>query len=202
MRTPNTTCLLCDKPLYRRPGDMARTRYAACMACRNEAQKVAGITDAQQAGLMLGRPKGTNHRQGYQHRPESRRKTSESHKRWCAENPGKVAARGEKTRGAQHYRWNGGSSRLNISIRQMNENRRWTDAVRDRDGERCVDCGATGDLNSHHLVELAELIARLGIKSRDDARANASELWNLDNGVTLCEPCHYVRHGRARREVA
>lgn len=46
MRTPNTQCLLCAKPLYRRPYEMAKVRYAACMACRSEAQKVSGIPRA------------------------------------------------------------------------------------------------------------------------------------------------------------
>src|SRR5687767_3727707 len=115
MRTPNTQCLLCNKPLYRRPSELAKTRYAACMNCRSEAQKVSGITEKQLNGLSRGRMKGTNHRTGYRHKEESRRKASESHRRWCAENPEKVKERGEKLRGERHYRWNGGSSKLNDS---------------------------------------------------------------------------------------
>ena len=66
----------------------------------------------------------------------------------------------------------------------------------------CVRCGSVEHLESHHVVELADLIERLGIKSRDDARKHAAMLWDLDNGITLCEPCHYVEHGRTRRESA
>lgn len=195
MRTPNTVCLLCQKPLYRRPSDMARSRYAACMACRSEAQKVAGTTERQHDGLSRGRVKGTNHRDGYRHREESKAKISRSHKDWCAANPDRVAARGAKVQGEKHYRWNGGSSKLNTSIRQMTENRRWMDAVKARDGE-CVRCGCDDNLESHHKKGLAELIAELGILSRDDARKHAAVLWDLENGETLCGPCHYAEHGR------
>lgn len=193
MRTPNTHCLLCEKPLYRRPNELARVRYAACMACRSEAQKVAGITEAQHAGLRLGRPKGTNHRTGYRHKEESKRKASASHKAFWAANPEKAIARGK--RGEAHYRWKGGASKFNTSIRQMRENRRWMDAVKARDGA-CMRCGSAEHLESHHKTGLAKLIEDLAIKSRDDARRHAAALWSIDNGVTLCRPCHYQEHGR------
>ncbi len=195
MRTPNTECLLCRKPLYRRPSDMAKARYAACVACRSEAQKVAGITQAQHEGLARGRAKGTNHRDGYTHREESKRRAAEANRKFWAKNPDKALARGAKTRAENHYGWNGGSSKLNTSIRQMTENRKWMDAVKSRDG-KCLRCGSAVDLESHHKEELADLIARLDIKSRDDARRHAAVLWDLNNGETLCRPCHYSEHGR------
>jgi hypothetical protein len=196
MRTPNTQCLICAKPLYRRPYEMVKVRYAACMEHRSEAQKVAGITEAQQAGLKLGRPKGTNHRTGYKHREESKRKASESHKAFNAANPDFAKQRGAKTRGELNVRWKGGSTRLNASIRQMTENRRWMDAVKGRDG-CCVRCGSTDRLESHHKRSLANIIDDLGLKNRDDARRHAAVVWDLDNGETLCEQCHYGEHGRS-----
>lgn len=195
MRTPNTACVLCQKPLYRRPSDMARARYAACMACRSEAQKVAGITNRQLDGLSKGRVKGENRRRGYKHRDESKQKTAEANRQFWRENPDKLAARGAKLRGEQHYLWKGGISKLNTSIRQMTENRRWMDAVKARDG-KCVRCGCADNLESHHKKSLAELIAELSIQSRDDARKHAAALWGLENGEALCGPCHYAEHGR------
>lgn len=189
--------MVCAKPLYRRPGELARVRHVACMAHRAQAQKLSGVTEAQQAGLSKGRAKGTNHRTGYQHKAESRRKAAESHKAWCAANHERVAARGAKMRAEAHYAWKGGIAKLNKSIRQMNENRRWMDAIKARDG-CCTRCGGTELLEAHHKTELSALIERLGIRSRDDARANAAALWDLDNGVTLCQPCHYQEHGRKR----
>lgn len=195
VRTPNTECLLCGKPLYRRPGEMFRTRYAACMEHRSEAQKAMGITDKQHDGLRLGRVKGDNHRTGYRHTKSSKRKASAANKKFWKDNPDKALARGAKTRGDKHPSWKGGVSKFNTSIRQMTENRAWMDAVKARDGA-CARCGSAEDLEAHHKVHLADLIEKHEIKSREGARVKAAILWDLDNGETLCRRCHYVEHGR------
>jgi 5-methylcytosine-specific restriction endonuclease McrA len=197
VRTPNTQCLLCGKPLYRRPADMAKHRYAACMACRSEAQKQSGITEKQYAGLSLGREKGTNHRTGYRHREESKRKVAEKNRAFWAAHPEKAYERGAKNRGENNYKWKGGITKLNKAIRQMRQNRKWMDAIKARDG-CCIRCGSTDKLESHHTPELSVLIAHFNIKSCEDARTHAESLWSLDNGITLCEPCHYTEHGRRR----
>ena len=181
--------------MYRRPYELAKVRHVACMEHRALAQKITGITEAQKEALKLGSVKGENYRTGYKHRPESKKKASESHKRWCAENPERLMERASKIRAEKHYRWNGGSTRLNISIRQMVENRKWMLAVRARDG-KCVECWATELLEAHHITPLAVLLQQLGVKNRDGARVHASVLWNVDNGRTLCRSCHYSEHGR------
>lgn len=195
MRTPNTTCVLCHKPLYRRPTELAKIRYAACMSCRSTAQSVVGVTAAQRAGLALGAKKGTNYRNGRLDTPETRAKKSKSCREFYETRPDVAAARGEKTRGENHYRWNGGSSQLNKSIRRMDENRKWAAAVKVRNGRRCVACGSTERLESHHIIEMADLISEHHITNRDEARA-CTELWDINNGKTLCVPCHYSQHGR------
>jgi len=195
MRTPNAACMVCEKPLYRRPNELARVRHVACMAHRGQAQALSGVTEAQRAGLALGSVKGTNHRTGYSHRPESKAKTSAANRAYWAANPELAVARG--VRAEAHYRWKGGISRLNLSIRQMNENRKWMDAVKARDGA-CLRCASTDLLEAHHRTTLAALIERLGIRSRDDARTHAAALWDLSNGETLCQSCHYIEHGRKR----
>ena len=194
MRTPNTECCICGKPLYRRPFELAKVRYVACMEHRAEAARQREPTDAQKSALALGRVPGTNNREGYKHREESKLKASESHKAWCAANPDKVKARGEKTRGENHYRWKGGASQLNASIRRLTENRKWMDSIKARDG-KCSVCGATENLEAHHIIPLSVLIEANGIKNREQAR-ECAELWNLSNGVTVCMKCHYEIHGR------
>lgn len=201
MRTPNAQCIVCGKPLYRRPYELAKTRFAACMAHRAQAQVVAGITPEQKRGLSLGREKGTNHRTGYSHREESKLQTAAANKAFWAAHPELAMARGAKIRGQKNYLWKGGITKLNKAIRQMSENRKWMDAVKERDG-CCTRCGATDSLESHHIIELAALMEQLDIKTCDDARAHASVLWDLTNGVTLCIPCHYAEHGRTYREAA
>ncbi len=200
MRTPNTACIICEKPLYRRPFELANIRYAACMAHRAKAQSVAGITEAQATGLSQGRVKGDNRRTGTKHSEATRAKTSASHKKWCAENPDRVAERAKKLRAENHYNWKGGSSRLNVTVRGLHENRKWMNAVKSRDGQ-CLRCGSTDNLEAHHIIELADLIETHGIKTADDAR-NTPGLWDLENGETLCRLCHYAHHGREYNEAA
>lgn len=198
MRTPNTKCTVCGKPLYRRPNELAKVRYVACMEHRNEAQERAGLTDTQKAALAIGRRPGTNNRTGYKHREESKRKASKSHKAWCSANHDKVKERGAKTRGNNHYNWKGGCSRLNAAIRRLTENRAWMDAVKTRDG-KCLVCGSTEKLEAHHIVPLAVLVGVHGITNREQAR-DCAAFWDLANGMTACDRCHYKIHGRQYKD--
>lgn len=52
-----------------------------------------------------------------------------------------------------------------------------------RDGGACVDCQSTDSLHVHHLQALRQF---------DGDWKSANELSNL---VTVCSPCHLVRHG-------
>lgn len=194
MRTPNCKCVICGKSLYRRPRELAKVRWVACLEHRDEAKRLFPVTEAQKNALELGREKGTNHLDGIPKSKESNRKRAKSISGWCKNNLDRVTERGKKTRGENHYNWRGGSSRLNSSIRRLTENRKWMDAVKERDG-KCVNCGSIEVLESHHIIPLAQLIEMNGVTDRDMAR-NTPELWNIDNGITLCQPCHYKVHGR------
>jgi len=194
MRTPNTECAICNKPLYRRPFEFKKARYFACNDCRETAKKKAPVTNKQKESLKLGRTKGDNHLTGIPKSKESNIKRSKTHKKFWKENPEKLAERAKKTRGANHYRWKGGVTKLNRSIRQMTENRNWQKAIKERD-KHCMSCGSKNELEAHHIVSIAEIIEKNGIKNRQDAR-KCKELWNLDNGVTYCKKCHYKKHGR------
>lgn len=194
MRTPNSECLICKKPLYRRKFELAKVRYVACMEHRVEARNRYPQTEKQKEALKLGRTKGDNHLTGIPKSEASNRKRSESHKKWAKENPEKLKARSEKTRGEKHYRWNGGISKLNLSIRRMTENRKWMDAIKARD-KKCTECGSEKNLESHHIKPLKELIEKYKIKNRDDAR-KCKALWDLKNGKTLCRKCHYKLDNR------
>jgi len=190
MRTPNTECSICGKPLYRRPSEFKEGVEFCCKECRGILYKNRPPSE----NLKLGREKGTNHLKGIPKSDESNNKRAESNKEFWANNKEKAIQRGEKTRGNKHYNWKGGISSLNRSIRTMTENRKWMDAVKERD-KMCVKCGSTESLESHHLVELADIIDEYNIKNRNDARI-CTELWNINNGITLCTECHYKEHNR------
>lgn len=194
MRTPNTQCQVCRKPLYRRKFEIAKARYFSCIKHRSELQKKYPLTVKQIESLKLGRQKGTNHLEGIPKSKESNKKRSVSHKRWCRENPEKIKQRGEKIRGEKHYKWRGGTTKLNKSIRQMTENRKWMEAVKLRD-KKCLFCGSTEELEADHIISLAELLEKHNIKNRDDAR-KCKQLWDIKNGRTLCRMCHYKKDNR------
>lgn len=195
MRTPNSKCIICGKPLYRRPYELKKIRYVSCMKHRVGAQNMFGRTEAQIDAFKLGRPKGTNHLKGLPKSIESNIKRSVSISKWCRANKEKVLKRASKTRGKNHYNWRGGSSNLNITIRQMTENRKWMDRIKARD-KKCVRCNSVENLESHHIKPLSTLIAELNISNYKDARKHAEILWDMNNGITLCRCCHYKEHGR------
>ena len=194
-RTPNCECVICEKPLYRRPSELKKVRYVACIKHRTEAQRKHGQTKKQKEALSLGREKGVNHLDGIPKSEASKRKRSKRIKAWCKNNPDAVAARGKKMRGSNHYNWKGGSDKINRSIRRMTENRKWMDAVKEKDGYACAHCGSDKKLESHHIIEFADMLRKYDIKNRTDAR-NCPELWSVENGITLCKRCHYKVHGR------
>jgi 5-methylcytosine-specific restriction endonuclease McrA len=62
----------------------------------------------------------------------------------------------------------------------------WQQAVKSRDGFKCQSCGSSEDLHAHHIKQ----------------RARFPELaLDLDNGTTLCRPCHLKEHNRIREEI-
>ncbi len=193
MRTPNTKCVICNKPLYRRPLELSMVNLTCCAGCQSTAYKQftnQKILD----NLELGHCKGINHLNRIPKSKESNMKRSQSHKIYWANHATQLKERGKKIQGEKHYRWNGGVSKLNASIRLMTENRRWQDAVKARD-KICLECGDNHNLESHHLTSISELLKTHNITNRNDAR-NCPELWDLSNGKTLCMKCHYKLHGR------
>lgn len=193
MRTPNCKCIICGRECYRRPFELKTVHFVCCKGCRSEAYK-KNPNNTSLNNLILGREKGKNHLDGIQKSQEHKEKISITMTQWCEKNPKKVMLRGEKTRGENHYQWKGGISKLNLLIRTMGENRKWIDSVKNRCGY-CFICGDTGELESHHKKEISTIIKEKGIKNRDDAR-NCKELWDIDNGETLCAKCHCKIHNR------
>ena len=55
----------------------------------------------------------------------------------------------------------------------------WSKVVKSRDGNRCIYCGSTEKLETHHIKSRT--------KFPDDAL-------DIENGVTLCHKCHYTAH--------
>jgi len=67
----------------------------------------------------------------------------------------------------------------------------WRMSVYKRDKFCCQKCGAksAGNINADHIKPFAVIIYENNIISLEQAR-ECMELWDVNNGRTLCEPCH------------
>lgn len=73
--------------------------------------------------------------------------------------------------------WEGNQRNRNTS-----EYRAWRKAVYERDDYTCQICRGRGiELNAHHIIHWADSI---------------EERFNVNNGITLCKPCHLKVHKR------
>jgi 5-methylcytosine-specific restriction endonuclease McrA len=93
--------------------------------------------------------------------------------------------------GENHPNWKGGKTPLIMKIRNHPKSIQWRNEVFERDGYACKVCGDNqgGNLNAHHYTQLSDLIHTLKITTIDEA-LNTPILWDIKNGVTLCNKCH------------
>ena len=101
----------------------------------------------------------------------------------------------KKMSGSNCHLWRGGVTPLHLRVRGCFEYRQWRSDVFTRDLFACQVCGDNkgGNLNAHHIVPLAVLFQKYEITSYDKA-IKCEEIWNVNNGVTLCENCHIDIH--------
>lgn len=93
--------------------------------------------------------------------------------------------------GATHPAWNGGLSRVIHRVRAMNLYKEWRTRIYERDKYTCVMCGDSKSyLNAdHNPMGLAEILRKFNIDTTEKART-CDKLWDINNGRTLCVPCH------------
>lgn len=103
--------------------------------------------------------------------------------------------------GSKHPKWKGGISLISKKIRVMGEYKKWRSNCFKRDNWTCQTCHFRGYVTVHHINSLIKIVKSNSIKTMEEAR-NCKELWDENNGVTLCEECHKLTDnykGRARR---
>jgi hypothetical protein len=82
--------------------------------------------------------------------------------------------------GAKHGNWQGGINPVNDTIRKSIESRLWRESVFARDNWTCQQCEIRGAvLHAHHIKRF---------KDYPELR------FAIDNGKTLCKPCHIKAH--------
>ena len=93
--------------------------------------------------------------------------------------------------GEKHWNWKGGITHIRETIRKMFEYRQWVSDCFTRDGFTCQLCKKRGgDLEVDHYPKVfSQILDEYSVRTREEAR-HCEELWNLNNGRTLCSPCH------------
>ncbi len=108
---------------------------------------------------------------------------------------------GEKSGG-----WKGGITKLNLCIRTIKEYLDWRKKVFERDNWTCIKCndkrikGNRVILEAHHIKPFSLILKQNKIKSTQEAM-NCKEIWDINNGQTLCIPCHKQTKSYKNRKV-
>ena len=87
-------------------------------------------------------------------------------------------------------------------IRELFKYRQWRSDIFTRDNFTCVFCGERGiELNADHYPKrFIDIINEYKIETLDEANS-CEELWNLNNGRTLCVSCHRETDTWGRQKV-
>ena len=112
------------------------------------------------------------------------------------ENLSKSAKLRKQKYGEEAPNWQGGLTKLSTLIRGLEQYNNWRLLIYKRDSFICQGCkNVGGELNAHHIKHFAIIVKENNIKTLTEA-IHCNELWNLDNGVTLCKKCHNkIHHG-------
>ena len=117
--------------------------------------------------------------------------SGENHPQWGKPSPGAS----ERFSGKNNPKWKGGISAVNMLIRGTGKYKQWRRQVYERDLFICQACHKpnSGNLNAHHIYAFASIMAEEKITTVSRAMA-CLKLWDVENGVTLCTPCHKKKH--------
>jgi 5-methylcytosine-specific restriction endonuclease McrA len=99
---------------------------------------------------------------------------------------------GEASLGSKHHNWKGGITPLIYKIRNSFRYRQWRSDVFTRDNFTCQECNNKGVIMADHIKEFSAIMKEYSIKTIEEALL-CEELWNINNGKTLCMGCHYEK---------
>ena len=130
---------------------------------------------------------------GHKHSEETKRKIGEANSislkgNHRSEETKRKISRAKK--GEKSHLWRGGITPLNLLIRSGFKYRQWRSDIFTRDNFTCQECGEAGViLNAHHIKSFTSILQKYEITTLEEA-LNCEELWNINNGITLCKECH------------
>lgn len=93
--------------------------------------------------------------------------------------------------GDKNPRWKGGITPINQQVRHCLKYKDWISSILKRDNYTCCLCKKRGgNLEvDHHPKTFCQIMFDNNIKSLEEAE-NCSELWDINNGRTVCMKCH------------
>lgn len=99
--------------------------------------------------------------------------------------------------GDKSSNWKGGVSLLKDSLQTSFRYRQWRSDVFQRDNYTCQKCGKNKCyFEAHHLKTKKSIFLKYKITTLQEA-LKCEELFNINNGVTLCFDCHRNIHRRS-----
>lgn len=99
---------------------------------------------------------------------------------------------------AAYYR-NGVTSIAN-KIRGLFKYSEWREKILQRDNFICQECGCNINLDIHHIKELSTIIKENNINTIEEGNI-CDDLWDINNGITLCIHCHAEKHPDIRNLI-
>jgi len=101
----------------------------------------------------------------------------------------------EACKGERNHSWKGGITPLCGKIRDLEEYNVWRRKVFVRDSYTCQECNKSnsGGIVAHHKIPFAYILGYYKIDTINKA-LECNQLWDPENGITLCEPCHKQHH--------
>jgi len=124
-------------------------------------------------------------------------------KDWEKRGENRISKKGRENLRKSHLQekspfWRGGKDRtIRLLIYDHYKTRQWRSKVFERDNWICQTCRKRGCfLEAHHIKPFYKILEENNIKDLTQA-IKCKELWNINNGVTLCKDCHNLtKQGR------
>lgn len=127
-------------------------------------------------------------------------------KKYCSKKCQFISQR-ETFSGENNPRWKGGISSLINQIRGLREYRNWIREVFRQHNYTCQLCGVRSGngkkviLNADHYPKAFSIIIKENKIDSIEKALECEELWNLENGRTLCIACHKIETAKLKKTL-